>query len=489
MTGIQAYGAYVPRLRLQRSVVAQAHHWFAPGLKGLARGERAMANWDEDAITMAVEAARDALAPAQREAVGTVVLASTSAPFADRQNSGIVKEALNLGDAVLTLDASGSQKCGTGALIQALRTQSQGGSHDPDGPGRQVLCIASEHARARPASEAELINGDAAAAIVTGDGPGIARFLGSHSVSVDFVDHFRGQGVDYDYNWESRWIRDEGYTRIAGAAVREALKRLGLTGTDVHRFIVPIPVKGVPESLAKAAGIPATAVQDTLAARLGHAGSAQPLVLLAQALAQAAPGERIVMLGFGQGCDVLAFETTDAIASHARPRGVEGWLARGKAESNYMKFLAFTGGLDMERGMRAELEQKQPLTALYRNRRTVLGLVGARDPATGAVQYPRTEIPVSAEGAGAVTLEDYPLAERTARILTYTADNLAYTPDPPGYYGMLEFEGGGRMLAEFTDVEPAAVEVGLAMRMSFRIKAVDERRDFTKYFWKAAPAA
>jgi 3-hydroxy-3-methylglutaryl CoA synthase len=485
MTGIQAYGAYVPRLRLQRSVVAQAHQWFAPGLKGLARGERAMANWDEDAITMAVEAARDALAPAQREAVGTVLLASTSAPFADRQNAGIVKEALNLRDAVLTADASGSQKCGTGALIQALRSHG-GGAADA---AAQVLCIASEHARARPASEAELINGDAAAAIVTGDGPGIARFLGSHSVSVDFVDHFRGQGVDYDYNWESRWIRDEGYTRIAGAAVREALKKLGLAGADVHRFIVPIPVKGVPESLAKAAGIAATAVQDTLSAKLGHAGCAQPLVLLAQALSQAKPGERIVMLGFGQGCDVLAFETTEAITGYAHPRGVDGWLARGKAESNYMKFLAFTGGLDMERGMRAELEQKQPLTALYRNRRTVLGLVGARDPATGAVQYPRTEIPVSAEGASAVTLEDYPLAERTVRILTYTADNLAYTPDPPGYYGMLEFEGGGRMLAEFTDVEPAAVEVGLAMRMSFRIKAVDERRDFTKYFWKAAPAA
>ena len=169
--------------------------------------------------------------------------------------------------------------------------------------------------------------------------------------------------------------------------------------------------------------------------------------------------------------------------------GVAGWLARGRPESNYFKQLAFTGALDLERGMRAELEQKQPLTALYRNRKTVLGLVGARDRATGEVQYPRTSIAVGSRTAETGTLEDYPLAERVARILTYTADSLAYTPDPPGCYGMLEFEGGGRMLAEFTDVDPAAVEVGLAMRMTFRIKAVDERRDFTKYFWKAAPAA
>lgn len=479
MSGIHAYGAYVPRLRLQRSAVAQAHQWFAPGLKGLARGERAMANWDEDAITMAVEAARDALPQDARGDVGTVLLASTSAPFADRQNAGIVKEALNLRDDVLTLDASGSQKCATGALIQALRS-----GHD-----ERTLCVASERARARPASEAELTNGDAAAAIVTAQGDGIARFVGAHSVAVDFVDHFRGQSAEFDYGWESRWVRDEGYSRIAGGAVKAALAKFGLDGAAVTRFLVPIPVKGVGESLAKMAGIPAAAVQDNLSATLGHAGCAQPLVLLAQALSVAAPGEQIVLLGFGQGCDVLVFETTAAIATHTHPPGVAGWLARGRPESNYFKQLAFTGALDLERGMRAELEQKQPLTALYRNRKTVLGLVGARDRATGEVQYPRTSIAVGSRTAETGTLEDYPLAERVARILTYTADSLAYTPDPPGCYGMLEFEGGGRMLAEFTDVDPAAVEVGLAMRMTFRIKAVDERRDFTKYFWKAAPAA
>jgi hydroxymethylglutaryl-CoA synthase len=379
----------------------------------------------------------------------------------------------------MTMDAGGSQKCATGALIQSLRSAAP----------EPTLCIASERARARPGSEAELVNGDAAAALVVGSGPGIARLLGSHSVAVDFVDHFRGRSAEYDHGWESRWIRDEGYARIAGDAVRAALAKLGLAGKDIHRFVVPIPVKGVPDSLARTAGIAPGAVQDTLAARLGHAGSAQPLVLLAHALAHAGPQERIVVLGFGQGCDVLVFETTDRIASHAHPRGVDGWLARGRPEHNYFKQLAFTGAIDLERGMRAEFEQKQPLTALYRNRKTVLGLVGARDTVTGAVQYPRTEVPVGAANAQRAPMDDWPLAEKPARVLTHTADSLAYTPDPPGCYGMLEFEGGGRMQAEFTDAQPSAIEVGLPMRMTFRIKSVDERRDFVKYFWKAAPAA
>ena len=59
MVGIVAYGAYVPRLRLNRQAVYDANKWFAGGLRGLAKGERSMANWDEDSITMAVEAARD----------------------------------------------------------------------------------------------------------------------------------------------------------------------------------------------------------------------------------------------------------------------------------------------------------------------------------------------------------------------------------------------------------------------------------------------
>jgi 3-hydroxy-3-methylglutaryl CoA synthase len=62
MAGISAYGAYIPRLRLQRSAIAAAHQWSDPSFKGKGKGERAIANWDEDAITMAVEAARDCLA-------------------------------------------------------------------------------------------------------------------------------------------------------------------------------------------------------------------------------------------------------------------------------------------------------------------------------------------------------------------------------------------------------------------------------------------
>src|SRR5206468_6053477 len=94
--GILSFGAYVPRLRLQRTAIAAANAWFSPGLRGMARGERSMANWDEDTVTMAVEAARDCLAGSDAGSVAALSLASTTHPFDDRQNTSIVAGALNL---------------------------------------------------------------------------------------------------------------------------------------------------------------------------------------------------------------------------------------------------------------------------------------------------------------------------------------------------------------------------------------------------------
>ena len=71
--------------------------------------------------------------------------------------------------------------------------------------------------------------------------------------------------------------------------------------------------------------------------------------------------------------------------------------------------------------------------------------------------------------------------------MSYTADLLTYCPDPPAYYGMIAFDGGGRMMIDFTDVDEGKVDVGTPMRMTFRIKDVDAARGFVRYFWKAAP--
>jgi hydroxymethylglutaryl-CoA synthase len=472
-TGILAYGCYIPRRRLQRAAIHAANRWFAPGLGGLAKGERAVANWDEDAITMAVEAARDCLTGIDRAQVEGVTLASTTLPYADRLNAGVVKEALTLPDATRAADATGSLRAGTGALIAAL-----------DGTATQ-LCIAADRRKARPASEGEMIQGDGAAALLVGQGEVIARLIAQHSVTVDFVDHFREAGADFDYGWEARWIRDEGYTKLLGGAIRDALAGADLAADGIDHAVIPISARGVAAGLAKKLGIRADAVTDQLQANVGDTGTAHPLLMLAGVLERATPGQRILIAGFGQGVDVLVFEATEALAWLPRRHGFAGHLADRMEDTNYQRFLFHRGLLDLERGMRAELDQKQPGSTLYRHRKAVLGLVGGRCTKTGTVQFPRTDISVNPNDRATGTQEDYPLADRAARIVTYTADSLSFSPDPPTYYGTIDFEGGGRLVAIFAEVGPEDVEVGRPMRMVFRINAVDEQRGFTKYFWKA----
>ena len=484
--GLKAYGAYVPRLRLSRKAIAEANAWFNPAIGGLAKGERAICNWDEDSLTMGVEAARDCLTPARLDAgaaaIKAVTFASTTLPFADRQNAGILATALNLDETVVTMDFAASQRAGTSGLLNVLQQEIGRNAEAGD-----LLLVAADKRRTRASGPRELQFGDAAAAFTVGSDDLIAEYLGGYQLSVDFIDHYRGGDAKYDYNWEERWIRDEGYFKIAPRAIASALEATGLDAGAVDRFIMPALIRGVPQKVAGLAGIRAEAVRDTLQAQLGEAGTAHPLVMLADCLQEAGPGETIMVIGWGQGCDVLLFRTTDALASLPPRQGVRGWLARRREESNYNRYLSFNDLLEQDRGIRSEVDAPTALSALYRNREMVLGFVGGKCRICGTVQYPRTRACVN-PNCGAFNSQDpHPFAEIPAKVQSWTADNLTYSPDPPAHFGMVVFDEGGRLMADMTDVAPGEIAVGMPVRMVFRRRAVDDKRGFIKYFWKATP--
>ncbi|MCY4395078.1 MAG: OB-fold domain-containing protein [Rhodospirillaceae bacterium] len=486
IVGLKAYGAYVPRLRLSRKAIADANAWFNPAIKGLAKGERAICNWDEDSLTMAVEAARDCLTPARLDTgaappVAAVTFASTTLPFSDRQNAGILATALNFGETVATMDFAASQRAGTSGLLNALQREIGGAA------AGDTLFVAADKRRTQASGPQELQFGDAAAAFTVGTDDLIADYLGGHQLSIDFIDHYRGGDSKYDYNWEERWIRDEGYFKIAPRAIAAALAETGLDAGAVDHFIMPALIRGVPQKVAALAGIGAGAVRDTLQAQVGEAGTAHPLVMLVDCLQDAGPGETVMVVGWGQGCDVLLFRTTGALASLPPRQGVKGWLARRREETNYNRYLSFNNLLEQDRGIRAELDAPTALSALYRNRDMVLGFVGGKCRICGTVQYPRTRACVS-PNCGAFNSQDpHPFAEIPAKVQSWTADNLTYSPDPPAHFGMVVFDEGGRLMADMTDVAPGEVAVGMTVRMVFRRRAVDDKRGFIKYFWKATP--
>jgi 3-hydroxy-3-methylglutaryl CoA synthase len=483
MTGITSYGAYIPRRRLQRKAIADANKWFAPGLAG-QKGERSMANWDEDAVTLGVEAARNCLPAADpvkdRASVDAIYLASTSLPFLDRQNAGIAAGALQLRQEIPSTDVASSPRAGTSALLSALDAVESGRAKSP-------LVIAGEKRNARVASSDEMRFGDGAAAFTLGKDKVIAKFLGSHSVTLDFVDHFRGEGEEFDYGWEERWIRDEGYSKIVPAAIKALLEKTNVKASDVAHFILPCPFAKLDQTIAKTAGIDPAKTRDNLAATVGDTGAAHSVLMLVAALEDAKPGEKILVAQFGQGCDALLFEATREI-SELKRNGVKAALARRKEETNYMKYLAFNGLIELEKGMRAEIDKRTALTVQYRKSDMLLGLVGGKCRQCGTAQFPRSRVCVNPNCKAVDSQDPYGFSEQTASVLSWSADSLTYSMDPPNHYGMVTFAEGGRLMADITDVEQGQVDTGMKVRMAFRIKDFDEKRGFRRYFWKAVPA-
>jgi 3-hydroxy-3-methylglutaryl CoA synthase len=474
--GITSIGGYIPRHRLSRPAVAAAHRWMAPSLAGAAKGHRAFCSWDEDAITMAVEAGRDCLRGLDRTSVGSLVIASTTLPYADLQNATIVASALGLRQEIATTDMTGSQRAATSALIAALR-EAEG----------ETLLIASDKPRAKPASAQELHYGAGAAAVTIGRGDILARLLGHASVAAYFVDHLRGSDADTDYFWEERWVRDEGYAKIAPRAIKAALGDAGVGTADISHLVMPSLFRGAAQAVAKAIGFTGE-VADGLDAECGYTGAAHALVMLAHVLERAEAGHRILLVGFGQGADALVLEASGRRPRDPLWRGVSKALADRYVTEDYLRLLSFQGDIDLEWGMRAEKIGKAVLTEAHRSAHQLSSFNAGRCRSCGTVQFPQLAYCVNpACKAPASQFEATSLTDEPAKILTFTADWLSYHPAPPLYVGFVQFENGARLLMETVDAPSEAIDVGVPLRMVFRIKERDNLRGFNRYFWKATP--
>jgi uncharacterized OB-fold protein len=220
---------------------------------------------------------------------------------------------------------------------------------------------------------------------------------------------------------------------------------------------------------------------------VGDTGVAHPLLLLAQVLEQATPGQCVLLAQFGSGAQACVFRVTDAIGRFKPAKGVAQWLARGVEERNYTKFLSFHGQLELERGMRGEQDRKTALSTAWRHRGALLGLVAGRCEVSGQVQFPPSRLSVEPGHPRLDTQRPHKLAERQARVLSWSAEYLSFHRSPPHTYGQVDFDGGGRILMEFTDIAKGDIDTGTPVEMVFRIKDHDDRRGYTRYFWKATP--
>lgn len=463
--GILALGAHLPHRRLDRSTIAAV----AGG--GGGKGTRTVAGFDEDATTLAVEAARPVLRATAATPSG-LWFATTTPTYADKTNATAIHAALRLPADALAADMAGAARSSVAALLAALAG------------GATTLVVAGDVRPGLPGSADEAAGADAGAAVLVGDGtddaPVVAELVGRASRTEEFLDRWRTPGADRTRQWEERF-GEKRYVPLGTAAFAAALADAGVEAGAITRVVVASPNARAARAVTRTLGVAPDAVADDLSATVGNPGATQPLLLLAAALEQAAPGDVVVLLSLADGADALVFRATEALAAHAPVRPVADQVAAG-APIPYPTYLRWRGLLATEPPRRPE-PARPSASAAGRAADWKFGFVASEDRGSGSVHMPPAR--AAMHGGAIDDMEARPMADALGTVVTSTIDRLAYSPSPPIVFAVVDFDGGGRLPVELTDCD--ATEVGIGVRVEMTFRRLFTADGIANYFWKARP--
>lgn len=450
--GISAYAAHLPRYVVATTRFGQA---LAPGE---AKRARSTANHDEDALTLAVEAARGVAGDVPADA--PLFFGTSEPPYLDKSSASTLHAALDLPAEVHAADLVGLRS-GAAVLASALATN-----------GTAVAADVRTHA---PGAPDELAHGDAAVAFTAGGDA--ARLLAHASVTTELLDRRRLPGQRHPVVWDERFTA-EVYLEKMSDGVRRACAQAGIERAD---HVVVSCANGRAATAARAAfGATADAELETL---VGHTGAAHLGLLLADALDRAQPGETILAVGAADGADAFVFRAGPEVRGANRGRPVREQLG-GRIGLTYERYLRRRRLLDLQGARRPE-PAPPAAPPMYRSGRWKLGLVANRCGLCGTIWTPPGAVcpECGATGSG----EDYSLRDVPGRVVSFTVDHLSPSPDPPVVLAVVDLEEGGRRSVEITDVPEAGVAVGDRVISTFR--RLHSSDGIHNYFWKARPEA
>jgi hydroxymethylglutaryl-CoA synthase len=469
MIGITSYGAHIPMHRLTREEIARAHG----GRK--MPGEKAVCGFDEDSLTMAVAAATDCLGDFDRKAVDGFLLATTTSPYVEKMVSTTAATALDLRQNIGTLDFTNSLRAGTGALLSALNAVKAGSM-------KNVLVAAADCRLTETKSDLEPVLGDGAAALMLGDSNAAAVIEDSYSISDEFIDLWRSYGDKFIRIWEDRFSIDEGYSRVLPQAVSTLLGKHKLTPGDLAKAVFYAPNERRLRDMGKKLGLKPEQCQDELLGNVGNTGTALPLMMLVAALEEAKPDDRILLVGYGNGCDALLLRITKDIEKIRGKRGIRGSLSSRKALLSYQKYMQWRELVSVAPAPRPE-RLRTPVPEMWRDKRQNLALCGAMCKRCGTQQYPVQRVCVGCHAKDEFELVR--LSDKRAKIFTFTHDNLSPSVDPPASVAIVEFDGGGRWTFDVTDRDPQELQVGMEVEFTFR--KLNSAYGIHNYWWKVRP--
>lgn len=474
--GIIDFGTYIPHYRVARAAIGEA--WKMEQAKKLLVGERAVAGFDEDCVTMATEAALQALAGRDGTQVDALYFASTTAPFGEKSSAAVVAMACDV-PVSRTADFGNSLRAGTTAVTQALDALKAGSV-------RQALVTAADMRRPEPGTMLEAISGDGAAALLLGSGEGVmAELVGQYHVSDPTIDTWRVRDGRYLQTDDEAYTNQVGYFAMMKQAVQGLLQTSGIGAADVKGVAAYVPDGRAYMSLAKQSPLGAAFMAmgmkgpaPSLLMQAGNLGAAFALAQLALLLETAIPGDYIALVGYGDGADALLFRVTEAMAQRPEKRPVAAWL-ESKAELPYNLALYFRQSFLDKPLFPPTGDPWTSLPLMYRERDELLRFHAQKCNKCGAVWWPHR--PNCYDCGNETDFSNLRLSGK-GTVASFVAEWAIPTPVPPVGMITADTPEGARITNASTDGDPRGLQVGDEVEFALRI--FHTAKGLPHYSWK-----
>lgn len=337
-TGIVAYGAYVPNLRITVAEIARV--WSKDGKKiskGLGLSEKAVAAFDEDCCTMAVEATRRALIDFKIDArkIGAIYVGSESHPYAVKPTASIVADAVGASPELMAADLEFACKAGT-AGMQMCFAAVKAGMID------YGLAIGSDTAQSRPNDALEFTAASGAASIIVGGNKGeiIAEIDDTYSYTTDTPDFWRRQHAEFPSH-AGRFTGEPAYFKHTINAAEGLMNKTKTKAEDYDYVVFHQPNGKFPTNAAKKLGFEEEKVlQGLITPHIGNTYSASSMIGLCSVLDVAKPKDRVLVVSYGSGAgsDAFALTVTNNIKNRRASRSVMDMIKQ-KSYIDYAKYV------------------------------------------------------------------------------------------------------------------------------------------------------
>jgi len=459
MIGISRYGVYLPVKRLKVEEMDRA-----AGGPGRGKGEKAVASFDEDSLTLGVNALYEA-GVLNEDSLDALFFATTTSPYLEKSSAALMAETLPLTSPKFTADFSSTLRAASNALIL--------GMHHIQVSGTRIAIAAADTRLADVYSADERAIGDGAAAIFLEEGDHLLAMLKwSVSTSLEILDIWRKPADRFLKITEPHFRLKFGFNDVITNLFKQFLKTSGMAPNDIDHIAVNAPSGKLLMGLLKQVNLQPAPLTLRLYQEIGHTGASFGLLNFLAELESAKVGETILWLDYGDGANALLFQKT----------GENEYPQMEKAIENKLYLKSYDDYLRLRNLVVSEAAPMEPFTSAvmnFREKRQNYALLAQKCQNCGEVTYPHNRICRKCNAKD--TFEYVPISQE-GTIFTFTKEYLYPSPEGVAVTASADMDSGVRLFLQVTDSDYDHIAVGQRVRRTFR--KLHDAGGFHNYYWK-----